>query len=259
MLQEPGDYPGHDRCRLGRLGRRGHTGIVSRLLRVCYYGGAVSTFMHPNGPEPSSVYWIRRAAILVVLLTVVLGLWWLFGAVLGGDSTTSTSATSTADDAAVVDTAAEGVDVPAEAASAAPLTPAEPVGCPNSVIRVEATTDSSTYTVGETPRLTLSITNTGDVACTRDVGPKANELEITSGGYHVWSSDDCNASNKSKISVLEPGQTVASAITWNGRLSQKGCPDGKGAKAKAGRYDVQGRNGKVKSDPTPFALRDKKG
>lgn len=216
--------------------------------------------MHPNGPEPSSVYWIRRAAILVVLLTVLLGVWWLFGAVLGGDSSTPTAATATTDaDAPATTTGELGTDLPADAAITAPVTPTDPQACPNSVISVEATTDSSTYSVGETPRLTLSITNTGDVACTRDVGPKANELEITSGGYHVWSSDDCNASDKSKISLLEPGQTVASAITWNGRLSQKGCPEGKGAKAKAGRYDVQGRNGKVKSDPTPFALRDKKG
>lgn len=217
--------------------------------------------MHPNGPEPPSVYWIRRAAILVVLLTVVLGLWWLFGAVLGGgDSSTPTSATATAaaDDGTDAVAAEDGTDLPTDTTATAPLTSGEPEPCPNAVIQVDATTDSSTYTVGETPRLTLSITNIGDVACTRDVGPKANELEITSGGYHVWSSDDCNASNKSKVSVLEPGQTVASAITWNGRLSQKGCPDGKGAKAKAGRYDVQGRNGKVKSDPTPFALRNKK-
>jgi hypothetical protein len=218
--------------------------------------------MQPNGPEPASVYWIRRGAILVVLLTVVLGLWWLFGAILGGDSSTPTAAdTAAADtDAGTANTdLADGTDTPADGAATVPLTPAEPTECANAVIRVDATTDSSTYSIGESPRLTLSITNTGDVACTRDVGPKANELKITSGGYHVWSSDDCNASNKSKVSLLEPGQTVASAITWNGRLSQKGCPEGKGAKAKAGRYDLQGRNGKVKSDPTPFALRNKKG
>ena len=70
------------------------------------------------------------------------------------------------------------------------------------MIAVEATTDSSTYPVGSTPKLTLTITNTGDVACKRDVGPKANELEITSGGYHVWSSDDCNASSQSKVVTL---------------------------------------------------------
>ena len=36
-----------------------------------------------------------------------------------------------------------------------------------------------------------------------------------------------------------------------------GRPNQQGAKAKAGRYDVQGRNGKVKSDQTPFALSSK--
>ena len=48
-------------------------------------------------------------------------------------------------------------------------------------------------------------------------------------------------------------------LTWNSRLSQKGCPDeGKGRKAKAGRYEVVGRNLKVTSDGTPFALSNKK-
>jgi len=205
--------------------------------------------MHPSGPEPPSVYWVRRVAILVVLITVVVGIWWLFGALTGSSTPTSTEATP-------APTASTAVD-PAAAATAAPVVPAEPVACPDSVIVVEATTDASTYRVGEKPKLTLTITNTGDVPCIRDVGPKANELEITSGGYHVWSSDDCNASGKSKEAVLEPGQKVASSITWTGRLTQKGCPDGEGAKAKAGRYDLEGRNGKVRSEQTPFALRNK--
>ena len=128
------------------------------------------------------------------------------------------------------------------------------MACLDSAITVEATTDSSTYPVGSTPRLTLTIINSGDVACKRDVGPKANELEITSGGYHVWSSDDCNASSKSKVIVLKPGEKVASSITWDGSLTQKGCPNGEGAAAKAGRYDLVGRNGKVTSESTPFAL-----
>lgn len=205
--------------------------------------------MHPSGPEPPSVYWVRRAAILVVLITVAVGIWWLLGALTGSSTPTSAEATPTP--------AASGAVDPAVPATPAPAVPAEPVACPDSVIVVEASTDASTYQVGEEPRLTLAITNTGDVPCIRDVGPKANELEITSGGYHVWSSDDCDASGKSKETVLEPGQKFASSITWTGRLTQKGCPDGEGAKAKAGRYDVQGRNGKVRSEQTPFALRTK--
>lgn len=216
--------------------------------------------MHPNGPEPASVYWVRRAAILVVLLTVVVGAWWLLGALSGSggdpvaDSADVTSETVVVDEAGGADA---GVVESGAVSTPAATTPAEPVACPDSVIAVAATTDASTYKVGEKPRLTLSITNTGDVACTRDVGPKANELEITSGGYHVWSSDDCNASDKTKVAVLEPGKAVASSITWSGRLTQKGCPGGEGAKAKAGRYDVEGRNGKVRSEQTPFGISNK--
>ena len=194
------------------------------------------------------MYWIRRAAIVVVVITVVLAVWWLFGALFGGgDDTASTSPEASA--------SATASAVPSSSAAASADAAGGPVvECADSAIKVEATTDASTYTVGSTPRLTLAITNTGSVACKRDVGPKANELEITSGGYHVWSSDDCNASSKSKVVTLEPGDKVASSITWNGRLSQKGCSGGEGAEAKPGRYDVTGRNGAVTSDGSPFAL-----
>jgi hypothetical protein len=208
--------------------------------------------MRPTGPEPPMVYWIRRVAILVVVITLLVVLWWLVGALFGGDGGDGTPA-------AEASPSAGATSAPAASASEKPSADAEPKACEDSAILVEATTDASTYPVGSTPRLTLAITNTGQVACKRDVGPKANELVITSGGYHVWSSDDCNASDKSKVVVLKPDEKVASSITWNGRLSQKGCPDeGDGAQAKAGRYDLVGRNGKVTSEPTPFALSNKK-
>jgi hypothetical protein len=211
--------------------------------------------MHPAGPEPASVYWIRRAAIILVVITLVVALWWLVGSLLGGSSepASGTGEETSASAAASVEPGSSASDAPPATAKA------EPEDCVNSDITVEATTDASTYPVGSTPRLTLTIINSGDVACKRDVGPKANELEITSGGYHVWSSDDCNASNKSKVVVLEPGEKVASSITWNGRLTQKDCPNGEGAAAKAGRYDLVGRNGKVTSESTPFALTNKGG
>lgn len=215
------------------------------------YRGPVSAFLHPTGPEPPTVYWIRRGAIVVVVLTLVIALWWLVGSLRGGSGPAETDPSATAAPSAAAS------PNPSASAEASAAVDAEPVECLDSAISVEATTDSSTYPVGSTPRLTLTISNTGDVACTRDVGPKANELEITSGGYHVWSSDDCNASNKSKVATLKPGDKVASSITWNGRLTQKGCPNGEGAAAKAGRYDLVGRNGKAKSPSTPFALTNK--
>lgn len=208
--------------------------------------------MHPSGPEPQLVYWIRRIAVALVIVTVLALVWWLLGSLRGGGDSASAPATPSA--SAGTASATEGA-LPTSTAAPSPTAPAEPTDCPNAVIAVDATTDASTYKVGETPKLTLTITNTGSVACKRDVGPKANELEITSGGYHVWSSDDCNASDKSKVATLKPGETFASSITWDGKISQKGCPDGdNGPEAKAGRYDVVGRNGKVTSDGTPFAL-----
>ncbi|MDP4803732.1 MAG: hypothetical protein NWR45_02125 [Candidatus Nanopelagicales bacterium] len=207
----------------------------------------MSVLMSPVGPEPPGVYWVRRAAVIVVALTLIVSLWWLL--VGRGSSSPETTATSSTSDGS----ATEEIVVVEEAV--APVS-TEPVDCLDWAIAVSATTDSSTYRIGLEPVLSLVIENIGDVACLRDVGAKANELEIKSGGYHVWSSDDCSASQRSKIATLEPGDKVASSISWDGKLSQKGCPKQNKA-AKAGRYEVIGRNLGVVSDPTPFALSNK--
>lgn len=197
------------------------------------------------------VYWIRRGAIVLIVITVLIALFWLFGALRGGGSPSTADPSGSAEPSSAASAEPSGSAAPSASASAAS---GEPVDCLDSAIAVEATTDSSTYPVGSTPKLTLTITNTGDVPCRRDVGPKANELTITSGGYHVWSSDDCATNSKGKISTLKPGQSSVASITWDGHLSQKGCTDAPGAAAKAGRYDLVGRNGKVESESTPFAL-----
>ena len=196
------------------------------------------------------VYWIRRGAIVLVVVTVVLALFWLFGALRGDGGSTGVEPTVSGEPSASSSVVPSGSAAPSSSAPAS----GEPVDCLDSAILVEASTDSSTYPVGSTPKLTLTITNNGDVACKRDVGPKANELTITSGGYHVWSSDDCSTNSKSKVSTLKPGQSFEASITWDGHLSQKGCTTTQGAAAKPGRYDLVGRNGKVESTSTPFAL-----
>ena len=201
--------------------------------------------MQPVGPESPGVYWVRRAALVVIVLLLVFGLIWVLRAITGSPST----------QAPIVEPAiavAESVDPEAV------LTPVttDPVNCLDSAILVEATTDSSTYRVGKKPVLTLTIENTGSIACLRDVGPKANELEVKSGGYHAWSSDDCSPSKKKKVVVLEPGDIVASTIAWNGQLSEPGCPEIDEA-AKVGRYEVIGRNADVFSEATPFAVTKK--
>lgn len=214
----------------------------------------MSGMLQPVGPEPPIVYWVRRGTVLLIIVTLLLGAWWFLGSRTSAAPGTPVSATEPITEE-VLDENGEVVvadDIPAVAAA--------PTECADSAIEVTATTDSSTYRVGQQdPVLTLTITNIGEVPCFRDIGPKANELEITSGGYHVWSSDDCATSDEPNVTLMEPGQQAVSSLTWNSRLSQKGCPDdGKGRKARAGRYEVVGRNLDVTSEATPFALSNKR-
>lgn len=214
--------------------------------------------LQPVGPEPSMVYWVRRGTVLLIVVTLLLGAWWFLGsrtsAAPGDPASVTQEVTPGAD---VEGAVAEGGDVASEEAA---TVSGEPTECADSAIEVTATTDSSTYRVGQQdPVLTLTITNVGDVPCLRDIGSKANELKITSGGYHVWSSDDCATDEQENITLMEPGQQAVSSLTWKSRLSQKGCPDdGKGRKAKAGRYEVVGRNLAVESEGVPFALSNKR-
>ena len=205
--------------------------------------------MTPRGPEPPSVYWVRRIAVVLVVLTVLAALWWLVAGRSSSGSNASPAVTS----------APSAAPTSGASAAASPTTAAAPDPsnlCPDTSIGVSATTDSSTYPVGASPRLTLTIQNIGTFACTRDIGPKANSLAITSGGFPVWSSDACNASQTSKLSVLNAGEKVASSITWDGRLTSANCKK-QGAQAKAGTYDLTGSNNLVQSDKTPFALTSK--
>lgn len=203
--------------------------------------------MSPVGPEAPTVYWVRRAAVVLIIVTLIAGVWWL---VRGGSDPAPAASPTPVASASGTSTAA-----PTPAASVASTLPAaDPAAlCPDASIGVTATTDSTTYKVGSAPRLTLTIQNLGTFACTRDVGPKANALKITSGGYPIWSSDDCNASDTSKLTVLQASEKVASSITWDGRQSSKSCAS-QGPLAKAGSYELTGINGVVLSEPTPFAL-----
>jgi len=201
--------------------------------------GDVTIILEPRGPEPASVYWLRRAALILVVITLIVGLWWLVAGRPSAEPAPASVVTTLEETAPVVDEVVEEST--------------EPVECAENAIRVRAAIPKRSYPVGSKPKLTLTITNTGPVACTRDVGPKANELKITSGGYHVWSSKDCTPGKRSKVVTLEPKQKAQTSITWDGRLSKKGCPS-KGAPAKAGSYELVGVNADKSSKKRPFSL-----
>ncbi len=214
------------------------------------------------GPEPVGVYWRRRGLALGALLLVLILIWALF--LRGGDeprvrpvdTTTSPSASPSGDEGSVSPQPSGSATTTSAGDSPTPTSgssDAQPASCPDSAISVTATTDSATYAAGSTPRLTMVITNSGTDACTRDVGPAANTVAITSGGVPVWSSDDCSPGGKNSVVTLQPGSTAQVTVTWPGRLTQGSCPSDPPL-AKTGTYDLTGRNGDVTSKKTAFTL-----
>jgi hypothetical protein len=118
---------------------------------------------------------------------------------------------------------------------------------------VKASTDKPSYPVGSSVKITMRITNAGDVPCRRDVGAKANTVLVASGGQPVWSSDDCNPGGAANVVTMKPGETYEVSITWNGAVTEGSCPSNP-AGAKAGRYDAVGKNGDSRSSASPFTL-----
>lgn len=129
-----------------------------------------------------------------------------------------------------------------------------PQECPDSALTVTASPAATTYRVGETPVLRLTVRNTGSVACVRDVGPRQQEMMLYRASTRLWSSNDCYPDGGTDIRTLSPGETITSTVVWSGLGSQPGCA-GKRSRVPAGTYEVSARVGDVRSEPTTLVLR----
>ena len=202
--------------------------------------------MSPIGPELPAVYWRRRLVVLVVLLAILLLLWWLiWGRGSGGGAAPEPGPT---------DTPTASPDPSPSPTSASPTPePTKITDCADADVLVEAFAEEAIYPVGSTPTLTLSVTNIGTKPCKRDVGPGANELQITQGEVTIWSSDDCNPNTDKDVVTLDRGDAFETQLVWDGYLSAAGCPPDQ-PMAQAGEYTVVGRNGAVLGAPTALRL-----
>lgn len=134
------------------------------------------------------------------------------GSSSGQEETRSGASTPSASAPATPTEAPPGVS-PSPSASAQEGDPE----CTADTVTVEAHTDKSTYQAGELPQLSLSLTNTGDVACTIDVGTSQQVFTVTSGQDTYWTSTDCQVEPTNAIMLLEPQKTITSnpAISWD--------------------------------------------
>ncbi len=167
----------------------------------------MSTNQGPHGRLPRSVYIKRRlwvlAGLIAVIAIIVLLIW-------RPGSSGAEEAASTPTPTAAATQKAEEEPAEEEASDA-------PVECTKDNVTVTAKTDKQTYASGELPKLTLSITNNGDVPCTIDVGTSQQVFTITSGDDTYWTSTDCQTEPTNADTTIKPGKTLTSdpAVEWD--------------------------------------------
>ena len=165
----------------------------------------MSTLRDPVGPKDRKVYIRRRLLVLAGLLAIIAVVVLIFvkPGSMGG----------------VRD--AQQVEVPSDLPTSASNADAEadsgkPPSCSAGQLAVAAITDKGDYAEGEAPKLSLSVENTGDEACSADLGSAGMEFTVTSGEDQVWRSVDCQENPESLAVILEPGKPLESEpITWD--------------------------------------------
>jgi hypothetical protein len=199
----------------------------------------MSTVRNPVGPQPPAVYWRRRLLVLLGLIAVIVIIILIIvrpGAENTGNETPapSTAPTNTAPPAEEGDT------------------------CNPAVIVLEPITDAGSYAAGVDPQISMSITNTGSVACELDVGTAEQVYYIVSGSDPIWNSRDCQQGGEAFVQLLEPNTPLTTTpFAWDRtRSAPETCDTGRPEVVAGGAtYRLSVTLGEIESaEDTPFIL-----
>ncbi len=126
--------------------------------------------------------------------------------------------------------------------------------CADSAIGLQTTTGAPTYRVGGQPILGLQVTNTGQVACVRDVSGSLEVFTVyAQGGQRIWSTADCYPGIGTDIRILQPGQSLNFNIKWSGTTSNPGCAAAR-LRVPAGGYSVRADLGAMHGRPAALTF-----
>lgn len=202
----------------------------------------MSTFKNPVGPQPSSVYFRRRLVVGLGLLAVIVIILLIVFAPRG-----STPAPVPTGTGASGSPTAESPESPAGDVTA----------CAEGTVDVVADTDKGSYSAGQLPQLSLTITNTGSVTCSFNAGSDVQEYLITSGSDKIWNSTHCQVEPVAAVVSLEAGESIsAPAIEWDRTRSDPTTCDDDRSQVSAGgaTYRLQIIVDGVESDDVAFLL-----
>lgn len=166
-----------------------------------------------NRPLPAYIYRRRRLAVfggLGLILVLILLIWhpWSSGA-----------SNNQANQPVVIPATASAAATAASTAVADTSTKA----CEKSQVKLTPMTDSDSYAAGQYPQLTMQVENTGDSACSLNVGTSQQVFTITSGSEIYWLSTDCQKEASDYQLVLQPKTPITSEpIQWDRTRSNPG-------------------------------------
>jgi hypothetical protein len=201
--------------------------------------------MEPVGPLPPGIYWRRRVVIIVGLIVVLL----VARSCAGGGSGKKKGPASIS--AGGPSTKASTSPPPSPAAVSTPNT-ATP--CVDTQLSLAVTSDGTRYPSGSPAKLTMTVTNNGATACTKDVSASQFGFIISSGGVPTWSSTDCQAATP-QIVTLKPKEVRTTAVPWNRHWSDSGCTQATTARLAApGTYTVKGILGSTLAKDGPVIV-----
>jgi hypothetical protein len=187
----------------------------------------MSTFKHPAGRPSATVYRRRRLLVGLALVAVIVAI--VLIVVKPGSST--------AEQKHPAAQPATTTSPSKPAATLAKATPTPGAPCTAASVKVEAVTDATHYAADEKPKLSLRVTNTGQVACTLNAGTSQQVFTISSGSDVYWRSTDCQVDAGDAVVTLKPGKPISSAtpIAWERvRSAPDTCNDDTRPKAPAG-------------------------
>jgi hypothetical protein len=194
----------------------------------------VSSLLHPVGPQPRAVYWLRRVVILVILVAAVL----LLAHACSGGSPANPGARDVAK--------AAGSPRPSGQASAAAVPRCRPAD-----LSASLATDRSTYGSGQQPRFTATFHNVSGATCRLVSTAATRSWTVTSGTDTVWSSSGCHLGSRTRTRLTATG-TATVSIRWDAHRNDASCTPG--AAALPGTYVVRATFGGVIATPAVFHL-----
>lgn len=198
------------------------------------------------------MYKRRRQLVALLALLLMGGLIWAGIAIAGVFHGDGTPAPAAADPTSAAPDPSASSRASASASPTPSATPTEAV-CNPASIEVTGSTDAETYAADQSPVLSLTVSNTGDVPCPVNVGTSQMEFVITSGDDRIFSSRDCQEGAEDLEVTIEPGESETARFTWERIRSAPECTE-VDAVPGPGQYAFETRLGERTSDDVAFTL-----